>query len=183
VKAQAVSSAPEGVCGKHEFIERTLVTLSGQVEEGFREVNKVLTDIRIDLARREESEKGQWHEIRALRGKVEELPAFVVESLADHVRECPLQDITEVGIKQPPRERRNGTHETPVRGTVRTSAAPRRDSVIRMSKTAVGIGVGIAAVILGVGIWVGVMLATGSPDQATGAVRDLAGQAAAAAQK
>ncbi|MDD5707170.1 MAG: hypothetical protein PHR35_14700 [Kiritimatiellae bacterium] len=183
-----VSTLPQsesGVCQSHEYIEGTLRRVEKKVDEGFAEVNRTLVELRVALARREESEKGQWREIRTLREKVEDLPGFVGESLADHVRDCPLQDITEVGIKT--ERRKNGdrgrqeTYDTPSNGTRRSRSITPKGKM--STRSMVIIGAGAAAVVAALGVWIGVALATGSAGQATDAVHDLAKTATSAAQQ
>jgi hypothetical protein len=162
----------DGVCREHAYIERTMESLVGKVDAGFQAMNSAIADLRVDLAHREESEKGQWHEIRRLRERVEEMPDKMAESLSAHVANCPLQDITEVGIKIPPKDR-GGASE-------RASLAPSTN--VRLNrKLAICIGAGVVLAIAGLGIWIGVVLSTGSTDRATGTVRNLAEKAMAPA--
>ena len=162
------------ICASHEYVERTLEALVVKVDTGFSALNETLIDMRVDLGRREESEKGQWHEIRSMREKVEEFPSAIAAAVADHVAGCPLNDITEVGIKVQKDRRHQDAYDTPTH-LRRTTQGPR---ALRLSNRAVVlIGIGIAGVLLVAGIWIGGMVVSGSASAATGAVRSVAGTA------
>jgi hypothetical protein len=146
-----------------------------KVDRGFSEVNQTLTTLREQIARREESEKNQWHVIRDLQEKADEVPDRLAEALSAHVEGCPLQDITEVGIKTERRKHgdrgRQETYDTPNGGTRRShSITPKGKYSLRQM---ILMGAGVAAVIAALGIWIGVALSTGSSDRATQTIRDL----------
>lgn len=167
---QDFSHAESGVCKSHEFIARTLDTLVAKVDTGFADVSRTLTQIQVEIGRREESELSQWREIRSVKDKVEELPGKMAEALDKHVTDCPLQDITEVGFKVQKDRRRQERYDTP-NGGMRRSTAPRGSRF--STRTMVMVGAGVAAVIVALGIFIGVWLSTGSPEQAKDTIRDL----------
>jgi len=166
-RTQATPAA--GVCASHEHIDRSLTDLVRTVDVGFKNVQETLTEMRVDMARREESEKSQWHEIRGVREKVEAFPAAIADALEDHVDRCPLNDITEVGIKTEKRQRPY-RYDTPVNRPSVVGRAARWPS-----KVVVAICVGAGVVVLGAGIWIGAKVASGSTAQAGAAVRNVAG--------
>lgn len=167
------------VCASHEYLERTLDTLVKTTNEGFATLNKTLTDMRVEGARRETelagSLKSAWHEIRDSKARVAEVERAYPAAIAAHEAGCVLNDITEVGIKVPPKERRvrEVSYDTPTHGTRRPSVGARPP----LSRSMVALGVGVVLAVVGIGIWIGVALSTGSTGQATGTVRDLAAQA------
>jgi hypothetical protein len=168
-------AAASGVCPSHEHVDRTLTALVTKVDEGFENVGKILTEIRVDAARREAeldaSVKGAWHEIRVLRSRADTLERTIPAAIEAHANGCSLNDITEVGIKLPARRR----YDTPS-GAAKPSVVPRGRWTTR---SLILMGVGAAVVVTVLGIWIGARWASGSSAAATHTVQDVARAAAA----
>lgn len=134
------------VCSLHGPLEKKIddgfASIRSEMQSGFGTVNGRLDGLFRELGEREGSDKGQWSQIKELRGRVERVPEQIAEAIGEHRRGCAIGEITEVGIKLPKRD-------TPTRGTRRPSLPPTGGS-FRIPRVVI-----LAGVILGVAIAAG----------------------------
>ncbi|MDD5542868.1 MAG: hypothetical protein PHX83_06805 [Acidobacteriia bacterium] len=161
-----------GTCAGHRYLESKIDSLASDVRNGFERIGQKIEDMRVEQAETNSSLKGAWHRINELERQVGDIPIKIEKAIHNHVRGCPINDVTEVGIKSSKRHR----SDEPIAPyqSRRNSIGPSK--IFSAPKWAIGLGIGVVLAIVLVGIFVGVFMSTGDSDKASKTVRGLAEQ-------
>lgn len=120
--ASTSSSTEQDACPLHGPLEKKLDDGFSGVTRSFERLNERLDGLFTKLGGLDQSDRGQWARIREIGAELDGVPRVVAAAVAEHRASCAIGEITEVGIKLPPR--RAPTYDTPERGTRRQSLAP-----------------------------------------------------------
>lgn len=168
-----------GTCAGHPFLMGKIDDLAVDMKKGFERLGQKIEDVRVEQARTNSSLESAWHEIKMSRAKIDDYPRDIERAVHNHARGCPINDVTEVGIKS---DRRKGgdrgrqeSYDTP-QHTQRPSLGASK-IILGAPRWAVGLGSGIVLAIVLVGVFLGVFVSTCDSNKASHTVRGLANQA------
>lgn len=170
-----------GTCAGHPFLMSKIDDLAEDMKSGFDRLGQKIEDMRVEQAETNSSLKSAWHEIKMSRAKIDDYPKDIERSIHNHSRGCPINEVTEVGIK--PDRRKGGdrgrseSYDTPQSSRRSSSMSPPRLPK-NFPRWAVAVGAGVVFAIVLIGIFIGIFMSTGDKSKATDTVRGLANQAA-----
>jgi len=171
-------SLPEpSVCAGHRYLERKIDDLASDVHDGFERLGQKIEDVRVEQAETNSSLKGAWHRINELERQAGDVPIKIEKAVHTHMRGCPINDVTEVGIKSDRRrDGDRGRSESCEPTPKRRSLSPPSTLFPSLPRWAVAIGVGVVLACVLLGVFLSIFMSTGSVDKASHAVRGLAEQ-------
>jgi len=161
-----------GACSGHPYLMAKIDVLASDMKIGFKELGKKIEDMRVEQAETNASLKGAWYRVNELDRQVVDVPTKIANAVHVHMRGCPINDVTEVGIKSS--KRHHSDEPAAPYHSRKPSIGP--SQILSAPKWAIGVGIGVVLAIVLVGIFVGVFMSTGNSDKASKTVRGLAEQ-------